>query len=107
MKHNVYLLLLDYYPEPEKFMPERFDREHGGVKAFRDKGVLLPFGDGPRMCLGMRFALMQAKAAIAEIIRNFEITVNTKTQNPLVIDPKEFVNVKAGGIWLDFKPTKI
>lgn len=85
-------------------MPERFDSEHGGLKAFKDKGVYLSFGDGPRICLGVRFALMQSKAAIAQIIRNFEITVNGKTQEPLVIDPKEFINVKTGGLWLDFKP---
>jgi cytochrome P450 family 6/cytochrome P450 family 28 len=93
----------EFYPEPEKFIPERFNAEHGGVKAFKDKGVLLPFGDGPRICLGQRFALMQSKAAIAEIVRKFEISVNEKTPNPLVLDPKEFINVKIGKIWLDFK----
>lgn len=94
----------EYYPEPEHFVPERFDQEHGGVKAFKDKGVLLAFGDGPRICLGQRFALMQSKAAVAEIVRNFEISVNNKTQRPLIIDPKEFLNIKSGGLWLDFKP---
>lgn len=96
----------DYYPEPEKFYPERFDAEHGGVKAFKDKGVLLPFGDGPRICLGIRFATMQSKAAIAGIVKNFKISVNDKTQHPLVLAPKEFLNVKVGGLWLDFKPVK-
>lgn len=95
---------IEYYNDPEEFIPERFDQEHGGLKAFIDKGVLLPFGDGPRICLGMRFAKMQAKAAIVELVRNFEISVNEKTQRPLVIDPKEFINVKTGGLWLDFKP---
>ena len=52
----------------------------------------------------MRFALTQSKAAIVEILRNFEVIVNEKTQEPLILDPKEFLNVKAGGIWLDFKP---
>lgn len=66
--------------------------------------MLLPFGDGPRICLGQRFALMQSKAAIAELVRNFELSVNDKTQRPLLMDPKEFINVKLGGIWLDFKP---
>lgn len=94
----------DYYSQPDMFIPERFDAEHGGLKAFKDRGVYLSFGDGPRMCLGMRFALMQSKAAVAEIVRNFDISVSTKTQVPLVIDPKEYINVKTGGVWLDFKP---
>jgi cytochrome P450 len=38
----------DYYDEPEKFIPERFDAENGGLKAFKERGVFLPFGDGPR-----------------------------------------------------------
>lgn len=94
---------LVYYSDPVKFKPERFDAEHGGIKAFRDKCVFLPFGDGPRMCLGLKFALMQSKAAIAEIVRNFEITVDPKTILPLVIDPKQFMNIKIGGLWLNFK----
>ena len=51
----------------------------------------------------MRFALAQSKAAIVEIIRNFEISVNQKTQRPLTIDAKQFMNVKTGELWLDFK----
>lgn len=44
-----------FYPEPEKFDPERFSSENGGTKAYRDKGVFLGFLDGPRMCLGMNY----------------------------------------------------
>jgi hypothetical protein len=53
----------------------------------------------------MRFALMQSKAALAAIVKNFELSVNEKTQdNPFVIDPKQFLNIKVGGLWLNFKP---
>jgi cytochrome P450 family 28 len=62
----------------------------------------MPFGDGSRICLGMRFAVMQSKAAVIEIIKNFELSVNIKTQRPLVIGPQELFNVKVGGLWLDF-----
>ncbi|CAG9805403.1 unnamed protein product [Chironomus riparius] len=89
--------------EPKNFHPERFD--DGAMKDYLDRCVLMPFGGGPRICLGMRFALLQSKAALAAIVGNFEVTVNSKTQdNPLVIDPKEFLNIKTGGLWLDFKP---
>lgn len=39
-----------FYPQPEQFRPERFD--NGGVSEFTKRGCLLPFGDGPRICLG-------------------------------------------------------
>lgn len=94
----------EFYSEPENFQPERFDPENGGVKVFRDNAVFLPFGDGPRICLGMRFAQLQSKAAIASIIRNFELSVNSKTTEEYVIDPVEFISVKSGGMWMDFKP---
>lgn len=45
----------EYYPNPNVFDPDRFSAANGGLKAYRDKGVFLGFGDGPRMCLGNNF----------------------------------------------------
>lgn len=96
----------EYFHDPETFIPERFNVEHGGVKAFKDRGVFLPFGDGPRMCLGMRFAQLQLKAAAYEIVRNFKITVDPimTPGKKLQIDPGELLmNIKLGGLWLNFQ----
>lgn len=39
----------EYFENPEKFNPERFNLENGGIKASRDLGVFHPFGEGPRI----------------------------------------------------------
>uniref|UniRef100_A0A240SY17 Cytochrome n=1 Tax=Lutzomyia longipalpis TaxID=7200 RepID=A0A240SY17_LUTLO len=92
-----------HYNDPHEFIPERFDPENGGVKHFRDKGVFLPFGDGPRICLGQKFALAQVKAAIVSLVNDFEIDVNPKTKSEIIFDPKQFLIYPLGGLWLNFK----
>lgn len=39
----------EYYPDPELFDPDRFSEE---AQIFRDKYTYLPFGEGPRICVG-------------------------------------------------------
>lgn len=93
----------EFYPDPEEFKPERFDPEDGGVKKYRDMGVYLPFGDGPRICLGMKFAMTQMKAALADLLHNFEIVLDEKSPKEVVYDPTQFINYPKGGVWVNFK----
>ncbi|XP_053671391.1 probable cytochrome P450 28a5 [Anopheles nili] len=93
----------DNFEEPNRFNPDRFAPEVGGTKLYREKGCFLPFGEGPRQCLGMRFALMQVKRGIFEVISKYEISLNCKTMQPLQLDPKAFLITPRGGVWLDFK----
>uniref|UniRef100_A0A182T2Q0 Cytochrome P450 n=1 Tax=Anopheles maculatus TaxID=74869 RepID=A0A182T2Q0_9DIPT len=92
------------FEEPERFNPDRFAPANGGTKVYREKGCFIPFGDGPRQCLGMRFALMQVKRGLFEVITKYELSINSKTKQPLVLDPKTFIVCPLGGIWLDYKP---
>ncbi|CAG7702444.1 unnamed protein product [Allacma fusca] len=89
-----------YYPEPEKFNPEHFSAEN---KAKRHPYTYLPFGQGPRNCIAMRFALTEAKAAIAHLVYNFKIEPGTKTEIPLKISSKHTVKKPANGVWLKFQ----
>lgn len=58
---------------------------------------------GPRACIGQRFALTQMKVGLVDIVKSFELSLNEKTQVPLVLDPQEIFNVPQGGVWIDFK----
>lgn len=103
-----YFVQLDpqYYEEPEKYDPDRFSPENGGTKPYRERGVYFPFSEGPRMCLGMRFAVAQVKRGIVEILDKFDITVDRKTQVPLKHEPQMFMLYPIGGIWLKYRPVK-
>jgi cytochrome P450 len=60
------------WEEPDLFDPARFlDRAAGKI----DRYAYLPFGIGPRMCIGAGFALQEATLALAAIVRNFRIAL--------------------------------
>ncbi|GBP04418.1 Probable cytochrome P450 28d1 [Eumeta japonica] len=89
------------YKNADCFEPERF--LNGGLKMYKDKGQFLGFSDGPRMCLGMRFALAQMKAAAVAILSKYKVHVTPKTRTDNEFDPKYFLLRLDGGIWLDFE----
>lgn len=88
----------DYYPDPEKFLPERFSSEN---KAKRHPMTFLPFGDGPRNCIGARLGQIVAKVAVAGIISDFKVTLNKKTIYPIRYTKKTLFLDVEGGVWLD------
>ncbi|GBM05294.1 Cytochrome P450 3A11 [Araneus ventricosus] len=69
-----------YFPDPNEFDPARFTPEERGK---RDPYVYLPFGSGPRNCVGMRFALMEVKVCLAYVIYNFKLRRCPETKVPL------------------------
>lgn len=91
-----------YYPNPDEFKPERFTIDE---QRNRHKGIFLGFGEGPRIRLGMRFAIAQVKVALAYIVENFHIKLSPK-QNPIVIDPKTLLSYPKDGIIIQFHTRK-
>lgn len=93
----------EYYPDPEKFDPERFSDEN---KSKRHPCVHLPFGEGPRICIGLRFGMMQTKVGLAVLLSRYQVSLNEKTKLPIVFDPKSIILTALGGIWLNVKKIK-
>eukprot|EP00980_Cylindrotheca_fusiformis_P012419 scaffold3046_cov105-Cylindrotheca_fusiformis.AAC.18 len=62
-----------YWDEPNKFRPERWLEKSEEFMA-RIRFAFLPFSAGGRNCIGQRFATMEAKLILAELIRSFNQT---------------------------------
>ncbi|XP_071112825.1 probable cytochrome P450 12a5, mitochondrial [Haliotis cracherodii] len=65
-----------YFPNPEEFRPERWLRDKDGKRSVDiPSAALLPFGFGPRQCLGKRFAEQEIYLAVSKLIQNFEVSL--------------------------------
>ncbi|CAG2172142.1 unnamed protein product [Oppiella nova] len=81
----------NHYPDPFTFNPDRFmpqNRDH--IQPY----TYLPFGSGPRNCIGMRFALLEAKLALAKISHSFRFSRVTDTDVPVVYTTVLFGSLK-------------
>ncbi|XP_020833441.1 cytochrome P450 3A4-like [Phascolarctos cinereus] len=78
-----------YWSEPEEFRPERFSKEN---KESINPYVYLPFGAGPRNCIGMRFALMNMKVATCRLLQEFSFRTCKETQIPLKLSNKPLLS---------------
>lgn len=69
-----------YWKEPDQFLPDRWDDPDLNKEAY------MPFGAGPRLCIGEHFAMMEMQLILTEIIRLWDINLITKVINekPLV-----------------------
>jgi cytochrome P450 len=61
----------DLWPDPERYDPDRFLPEH---EKSRPRLAYLPFGAGPRVCIGMHFAFLEAQLALAMMTRRLRFT---------------------------------
>ena len=86
------------WPEPERFNPERF---HPAAAAQRHRFAYLPFGGGPRICIGNSFALAEAQVIVAAIAQRYRVRLapghKVKPIGLLTLRPKD-------GIWVRLEP---
>ncbi|XP_033322600.2 cytochrome P450 9e2 [Megalopta genalis] len=87
----------EYWSNPEVFDPDRFSEER---KQDIQKMSFLPFGEGPRMCVGMKMATLMMKSCLAAFLNNYEIKLSPKTALPLKWSKYYFLPEPVTGIWV-------
>ncbi|MEO0503878.1 MAG: cytochrome P450, partial [Pseudomonadota bacterium] len=90
--HRSHLL----WDDPDAFVPDRF-LERSAIQRF----AYLPFGDGPRICIGASFALQEAVLVLATLLSRFRFeAVPGYTPDPVMI----LTLRPEGGVWLTAEP---
>ncbi|MCZ7668155.1 MAG: cytochrome P450 [Chloroflexi bacterium] len=79
--YSIYLSHRDerYWDEPEQFCPHRFDKSQA-QPGERPPLTYIPFGGGPRSCIGAAFAQVESKVVLARILQRFDLELPQRRQ---------------------------
>ncbi|XP_021183775.3 cytochrome P450 6B5 [Helicoverpa armigera] len=88
----------EFFPDPEEYRPERFlpENKHN-IRPY----TYMPFGDGPRICIGMRFAKMQMTAGIITVLKKYRLELAPGMNTTVDFSAKTIVTQAIGGIKLN------
>nr|AVL92843.1 CYP450 [Locusta migratoria] len=87
----------NHFPDPQRFDPDRWVDE---AKGTRHPFAYMPFGEGPRFCIGMRLGLLQAKLGLVHFFSHYRVEVCSQTDIPLHFDPMAAVLACKNGVQL-------
>ncbi|CAG4983798.1 unnamed protein product [Parnassius apollo] len=90
-----------HYEEPHVFNPDRF-LEINDVS--RHPFAFLPFGAGPRKCIGEHLAMTIIRKVTMAILKKYKIKVTEKTPPQLPVTDHNFMKIIKSEIWLKFTP---
>jgi cytochrome P450 len=81
----------EFWPRPDRFLPERFDTSTAGS---RPRYAYIPFGAGPRFCVGNNLGMMEAAFVVAMVAR--ELRLSTVPGYRVVPEPMLSLRVRGG-----------
>lgn len=87
----------EFYENPDEFNPEHFET---GACEQRHPCAYMPFGDGPRNCIGLRFGKMQIKVGLVSLLRSYRFECCSLTEIPVEINKGSFFYLPKNGISL-------
>lgn len=72
----------ELFPEPDKYKPERFDQE---ITKDNNPFSFIPFSAGSRNCIGQKFAMLELKAVISKVLRNFVLKLPENSEELILM----------------------
>ncbi|ENN82293.1 hypothetical protein YQE_01331, partial [Dendroctonus ponderosae] len=91
----------EFFPQPEKYDPQRFADKS---KINKEGLYYVPFGDGPRICIGNRFGLLTVKIGLVSLLSNYKLEATSQTPRPIKFEPKALILQSNVGVPLKFVP---
>ena len=89
----------ELWDNPEGFDPGRFDPESGDP---RRRFAYFPFSDGPRSCLGERFAILESLIAMVGIVQNFDLHLLSGQE----VKPEPMITLRPSGLTMQLVPLR-